>query len=72
MASLHELSLEYSAYMTTVNRWVAERRKEEPSLKETLDVLEKQLDEVHKEFGAETVELENGGEIVGRVYRREE
>ncbi len=72
LASLHELSLEYSAYMTTVNRWVAERRKEEPSLKETLDVLEKQLDEVHKEFGAETVELKNGGEIVGRVYRREE
>lgn len=64
MKALDELSREYSAYMTTVNRFIDGEKKNFPAL----EGLKKELDEVQEEFGAEREELD-GGEIVGRVFR---
>ena len=64
MKALDELSREYSAYMTAVNRFIDGEKKNFPAL----EGLKKELDEVQEEFGAEREELD-GGEIVGRVFR---
>ena len=64
MKALDELSREYSAYMTTVNRFIDGEKKNFPAL----EGLKKELDEVQEEFGTEREELD-GGEIVGRVFR---
>lgn len=69
--ALDELSLEYSAYMTETGRWVARMRETYPHFAAELDGLEKKLDGVHEEFGAEKIDLD-GGEIVGRVFRENE
>lgn len=60
---LDDLSGEYSAYMTTVERWID--KQENPEAKDLL----KLLDGVHKEFGAEREALDDGTSIVGKGFR---
>ena len=69
--ALDELSGEYSAYMTAVNRWCERVKKEKPELAGELKDLEKDLSSVHQELGAETEDTENG-EIIGKVFREKE
>lgn len=64
MKALDELSEEYSAYMTAVNRFIQKEKGNFPAL-ETLDVA---LQEVHRVYGAE-VETQDGGKVVGKVFR---
>ena len=67
LKALDELSQEYSAYMTTVERFIdKEKQNFLPlvGLKETLDC-------VQKEFGVEQIALSDGS-IVGKTIREEE
>ena len=64
MKALDELSEEYSAYMTAVNRFIQKEKGNFPAL-EALDVA---LQEVHRVYGAE-VETQDGGKVVGKVFR---
>ena len=66
-----DLSREYSAYMTTLGRWMDQQRKKYPQFAVDLDNLETALKQVQTEYdgGSETVE---GGEIVGGVFRNDE
>ena len=59
------VSREYSAYMTTVERFVAKYKEQFPTLEE----LEKSLQKLYT--AAEVEETENG-KIVGTVFREEE
>ena len=65
--ALTDLSQEYSAYMTVVERFVSANKAGFPKLTE----LEKTLTAVTVGGGAETEETENG-KIVGKVFRQEE
>ena len=65
MEALDGLSREYSAYMTTVNRFIDGEKENFPAL----EGLKKALDSVQAEFGSETEELDDGGQIVGRAFR---
>ena len=65
MKALDDLSREYSAYMTTVERFIEKEKGNFPAL----DGLKKSLDETQKEFGTETEKLEDGSQIVGKVIR---
>ncbi|MBE7086199.1 MAG: DNA-binding protein [Clostridiales bacterium] len=69
--ALEELSLEYSAYMTETGRWIAKMRDKSPQVRTDLDELEERLNGVHKEFDAETMDVDDG-KIVGKVFRGEE
>ena len=69
--ALNDLSREYSAYMTTVTRWLQAFKVKNPDLTKEVLTLEKALLEVHKEFGAEETVMENGV-IVGKAFREEE
>jgi predicted DNA-binding protein YlxM (UPF0122 family) len=60
LKALDDLSLEYSAYMTATGRWIAQMREKAPQMQKELDALEENLRAVHKEFGVETITLENG------------
>ena len=68
--ALDELSLEYSAYMTAVNRWMEKQKVRNPNFEKELQELQISLSNVHKEFGAEEIELDLG-EIEGKVFRKE-
>ena len=68
--ALHELSMEYSAYMTQTQRFICEHKDSYAPLQ----TLQTHLDGVLEEFGAEKIErteLVDGGEIVGKVFREE-
>ena len=65
MKALDELSREYSAYMTAVERFIEKEKGNCPAL----DGLKKTLEETQKEFGAETETLEDGSQIVGKTFR---
>ena len=67
LKTLDELSLEYSAYMTEVGRFIEKEQANFPALCR----LKEKLDGVHQQFGVETTGLEEG-EIVGRAFREEE
>ena len=67
LKALNGLSREYSAYMTEVERFIADEKETFPAL----NVLKQRLDSVHREYGAD-VESVDGGEIVGGVFRDEE
>ncbi len=54
--TLDGLSLEYSLYMTAVNRWMEVLREKNPRLAPELDSLALRLDEVHKKFDVEKIE----------------
>ena len=69
--ALTELSGEYSAYMTTVARWMEEQRKRNPQLAVELDNLETALKRAQAEYGSESVAVD-GGLIVGSVFRDED
>ncbi|MBR2341257.1 MAG: hypothetical protein IKA72_02480 [Clostridia bacterium] len=68
--ALDELSREYSAYMTAVNRWIAEMKETDGTSKQ-ISELENRLEKVHEEFGVEKTEID-GGVIFGNVVSREE
>ena len=70
--ALTELSREYSAYMTEVGRWSATMREKNPEMQKELDALEAKLDRVRKEFGVEKIDLDDGSQIVGKVFRENE
>ena len=63
--ALDEISLDYSAYMTEVKRFLSEYHSPEA------EILRQRLDKVHQEFGVETVDLGEGNEIVGKTFREE-
>ena len=62
--ALDELSKEYSAYMTAVDRFIEREEGNFPKLAK----LKEALGGVHKEFGEETAQTQDG-EIVGKVFR---
>ena len=64
MKALDELSAEYSAYMTEVDRFIEREKGNFPALEQ----LKGSLNAVHEEFGAETETLEDG-RIVGKAFR---
>lgn len=68
LKALEELSLEYSAYMTTVGRWAERTKKSCPEMADKINDLQTQLDEVHKQFGVEKEVMDEENEIVGKVY----
>ena len=68
--ALDDLSREYSAYMTAVGRWLSTMKEKNSELAGDFLALEKKLDEIHEQFGAETAEVE-GGVVVGKTIREE-
>ena len=68
LKALNEISHEYSAYMTTVERFIEREKQAFPALA----TLKEELNGVHKEFGAEIDFLDDGEEIVGKIFREEE
>ncbi len=72
VSALDELSNEYSAYMTTVSRWIAKRKREGGSLESVLE-LEQSLEKVHEEFGVQKIDGEGDADgVFGKVISREE
>ena len=72
IGALDELSNEYSAYMTTVSRWIAKRKREGGSLESVLE-LEQSLEKVHEEFGVEKIDgADDVDGVFGKVISREE
>ena len=65
--ALDELSREYSAYMTTVGRWIS-KTKEKGASSEEIVALEKDLERTLAEFGVETYETDDGA-VKGKVFR---
>ena len=55
LKTLNGLSMEYSAYMTTVLRWVEKMKESRQDMVDELNGLEQQLDKVHEEFGVEKI-----------------
>ena len=70
--TLTELSREYSAYMTEVVRWMTQMRAKNPEIKAELDALEAKLNRAQEEFGVEKIDLDDGSQIVGKVFRENE
>lgn len=66
---ISDLSKEYSAYMTTVRRWLDEQKNERPELKETWLDLENKLVATLREFGVEQIDLEGERSVFGRTFR---
>ena len=71
LKGITDLSREYSAYMTTVNRWIATQRENNSTAEKNLAELETALSGVWAEFGAEVTDDEDGGLVVGRSFREE-
>ena len=67
--ALDEISHEYSAYMTTVSRWIS-AMKEKAVAPDEVSSLEKGLEKVHEEFGVEKVDGQ--GVVFGKVISRED
>lgn len=72
LKTLNGLSMEYSAYMTTVLRWTEEMKKTRPEMVDALNELDKKLDKVHEEFGAEKIDLDEDSQVVGKTLASEE
>ena len=68
--AIDELSHEYSAYMTTVTRWIA-TMKEKGGIADELSLLEQSLEKVHEEFGVEKTDLQDGA-VLAKVISRED
>lgn len=66
---ISDLSKEYSAYMTTVRRWLDEQKRERPELKETWLDLENKLAATLQEFGVEQMDLDGERSVFGRTFR---
>ncbi len=69
LEAIEDLSREYSSYMTTLHRWMAQTKAKHPEMAEELCCLQAQLDGVHKEFGVEKIEVGLDGEILGETFR---
>ena len=67
--ALDDVSREYSAYMTTLGRWISEMKAKGVATDE-VSGLEKALEEVHKEFGVKKTDGVDG--VFGKVISREE
>ncbi len=69
MQALDELSHEYSAYMTAVERWISATTNSCPEFEKELSNLKNALKEVHRQFGVEEIELSKESEILGKAFR---
>ena len=69
MQTLDELSHEYSAYMTAVERWINATTNTRPEMGKELSKLKNALMEVHRQFGVEEIELSKESEILGKTFR---
>jgi predicted DNA-binding protein YlxM (UPF0122 family) len=58
LKTMRGLSMEYSAYMTTVLRWTEKMKESRPEIADELNELDAKLDKVHEEFGAEKIDLD--------------
>ena len=67
LKAMSDLSREYSSYMTTVGRWAEKTKKACPEISEKIDDLQAQLDEVHRAFGVEKIDAEDG-EVLGKTF----
>ena len=65
MKALDDLSGEYSAYMTAVNRFIEKEKGNFPALVD----LKNALDGVQEEYGSEIETLPDGSQVVGKVFR---
>ena len=70
--ALTQADEEYSAYMTTVNRWISSMRESRPEISSELQELEGALHGVIEEYGGEIVSLDGENTIVGRTFRENE
>lgn len=70
LRSLNDLSREYSAYMTTVQRFIKAQAQKQSVPASALMELNAKLEKVHKDFGVETIDLGEDGEIVGHYVER--
>ena len=68
--ALDELSMEYSAYMTTVERWMASICENEPAMYENISKLKANLEMAQRRFGVERTGVENA--VVGKAFRENE
>ena len=68
--AIDELSREYSAYMTAVNRWIL-TMKEKGGFAKELSELEDSLAKVHQEFDVEKTDVQDGA-VLAKVVSREE
>ena len=65
--ALDEISREYSAYMTTVNRWISKKKSTGASPEEVC-VFEKDLEKTLAEFEVEKCETDDGV-VYGKAFR---
>ena len=70
--ALTQADEEYSAYMTTVNRWISSMRESRPEISSELQELEGALHGVIEEYGGEIVSSDGENTIVGRTFRENE
>lgn len=70
--ALTQADEEYSAYMTTVNRWISSMRESRPEISSELQELEGALHGVIEEYGGEVISLDGENTIVGRTFRENE
>ena len=68
LKAMTDLSREYSAYMTTVNRWMEQTKETCRAMMKEIEELQGQLAEAHKEFGVEKISVD-GGEIIGGTFK---
>ena len=69
--ALTELSLEYSAYMTCVCRWIEGQKKKNPQFAVDLDGLEIELNKVQAKYGSQTEDVDDV-KIVGNTFRAQD
>ena len=67
--AITDVSREYSAYMTVVERWTETMKKTCPEMLEKLNELQVQLEEVHKQYGVEKEDVDGNGAIYGKAFR---
>ena len=64
LKALDELSLEYSSYMTTVERWL-DKQEQTPQTEE----LKGEISKLREEFSVEKTEIDGKGVVYGKVFR---
>ncbi len=68
LKAMTDLSREYSAYMTTAERWMVKTKETCPAMIKEIEELQGKLAEVHKQFGVEKINVD-GGEIIGGTFK---
>ena len=69
MQAMDDLSREYSAYMTVVERWINDISNDRPEMGKETSELKNALKEVHKRFGVEEIGVSNENELLGKTFR---